>query len=329
MLARHAESLFWCGRYLERAEDTARMLDVTYHGLLESPPEQAERAWRDLLAVLNLDMVFAETGLPHSSRAVSDYLVLDPANAGAIVAAVARARENARSVRELIPTELWEAVNTFYLELQARDLQHDLNQQPYELYGLVKRRCQTVAGVAAETMPRDDGWRFLALGRMLERAEMTCRLLNVRYGELQDVPTLDRFHVLVGVLKSASAAEAYRKAYGASMDPANIVEFLLLSPTFPRSLLYCLQQAEVDLRHLGAPDALQQPQRILGRMRAELEFADVSELVAAPTPAPFHFALEHIKAGVREASEAIALQYFRNLHVEIRAVDFRPVAGTL
>jgi len=328
MLARHAESLFWCGRYLERAEDTARMLDVTYHGLLESPPGQAEKAWRDLLAVLSLDADFTEIGSPLTSGAVSDFLVLDPTNHGAIVAAVARARENARSVRELIPTELWEAVNTFYLELQSRDLHHDLNQQPYELYGLVKRRCQTVAGVAAETMTRDDGSRFLALGRMLERAEMTCRLLNVRCSELQNIPMLDRFHVLVGVLKSASASEAYRKAYGASMEPANIVEFLLVSSTFPRSLLYCLQHAELDLRALASADVLHLPQRILGRLRAELEFADVADLVSGTTR-KLQAALERIQLGVREASDAIAVQYFRNLHVEIRAVDFRPVSGAL
>src|SRR6185295_17626847 len=131
----------------------------------------------------------------------------------------------------LVTTELWEAVNSFHLQLRGRNLHVDLTQQPYELYGLVKRRCQTVAGVAAETMPRDDGWRFLMLGWMLERAEMSCRLLNVRYGELSGATDLAGFHLLVGVLKSAAASEAYRKTYGAAMDPARVVEFLLLSRT--------------------------------------------------------------------------------------------------
>ncbi|HMK10482.1 MAG TPA: alpha-E domain-containing protein, partial [Acidimicrobiales bacterium] len=191
MLARHAESLFWMGRYMERAEDTARMLDVTYHGLLESPPEEATRAWLDLLAVLSLDQAFAERHDEITAGLVSEFLVLDDKNPGAIVSAVGRARENARSVRELISTELWEAVNTFWLELLARNLRADIEEQPYELYGLVKRRCQMVNGVTSETMPRDDGWRFLMLGWMLERAEMTCRLLNVRYGELASATDLD------------------------------------------------------------------------------------------------------------------------------------------
>ncbi len=198
MLARHAESLFWMGRYMERAEDTARMLDVTYHGLLESPPEEASRSWLDLLSVLNVDQGFAKRHTEVTAAIVSEFLVLDEKNPGAIVSSVGRARENARSVRELISTELWEAVNMFWLELLARNLRADLEQQPYELYGLVKRRCQTVNGVAAETMPRDDGWRFLMLGWMLERTEMTCRLLNVRYGELAGATDLAGFHVLVG-----------------------------------------------------------------------------------------------------------------------------------
>jgi len=321
MLARHAESLFWCGRYLERAEDTARMLDVTYHGLLESPPHEARRSWLDLLVVLNLDAGFLERNLALDAATVSEFLVLDQDNPGAIVAVVGRARENARSVRELVSTEFWEAVNSFYLELQARDLRNDLAQQPYELHGLVKRRCQTVAGVAAETMPRDDGWRFLMLGWMLERAEMTCRLLNVRYGELASVAEVDRFHVLHGVLKSASSSEAFRKVYGASMDPAHLVEFLLLGRTIPRSVLYCLRQAEKDLLRLGE-DELGRPQRMLGRIRSELEFQDVQELLEGG----LHAVLDQVQRGVRDVAEAIGMQYFRNLRVDLHAVAFAPPA---
>ena len=323
MLARHAESLFWMGRYLERAEDTARMLDVTYHGLLESPPEEATRSWLDLLSVLNLDQVFAERNDEATAGLVSEFLVLDDKNAGAIVSAVGHARENARSVRELISTELWEAVNTFWLELLARNLRTDLEEQPYELYGLVKRRCQMVNGVAAETMSRDDGWRFLMLGWMLERAEMTCRLLKVRYGELAGATDLAGFHLLSGVLKSASASEAYRKTYGAAMDPARVVEFLLLSRTFPRSVLYCLRQAERDLARLTAGDALTRPERLVGRIRSELEFCDVAELLAGGLQGN----LDRVEEGVREGSEAIAAQYFRNLQVDLHSIESQPSAG--
>ncbi|HYB12059.1 MAG TPA: alpha-E domain-containing protein, partial [Myxococcota bacterium] len=165
MLARHAEDLFWAGRYIERAEDTARLLDVTYHGLLESPLLDAESAWCELLELLYLDQAFEAKGLPVTASAVTEFLVLDPDNAGSIVRSVARARDNARNVRERISTELWEAINTLFLELRARDLRADLEREPYQLYGFVKSRCHAISGVSAETMSRDDGWRFFLLGR--------------------------------------------------------------------------------------------------------------------------------------------------------------------
>jgi uncharacterized alpha-E superfamily protein len=195
-------------------------------------------------------------------------------------------------------------------------------QQPYELYGLVKRRCQTVTGVSSETMPRDDGWRFLTIGRLLERAEMTCRLLNVRYAELAAASDLGAFHVLGGILKSASASEAYRKVHGASMNPVHVVDYLLLARNFPRSVLYCLVRAEDELQALAGDD-LFRPQRLVGRIRSQLEFADADELCAGS----LHRELDAVQAGVREVSDAIAAQYFRNIVVDIHAVAFHPAAG--
>src|SRR5262245_44628755 len=136
MLARDAESLFWAGRYLERAEDTARLLDVTYHGMLETTPAEEKQAWRDVLSAVRLDQAYAETGRPLSATAVCEYLVLDTANLGSILAAVEQARENARTVREQLSTELWESLNSFCLELRARNLHADLEFQPHELYGM-------------------------------------------------------------------------------------------------------------------------------------------------------------------------------------------------
>lgn len=319
MLARHAESLFWAGRYIERVEDTARMLDVTYHGLLEAMPWEAERAWLDLLKVLRSDIAFAQLERPVRAATVSEFLVVDPDNPGAIVAVVARARENARSARELVPTELWEAINSFHLELRARNLRTDVEAQPHELYEFVKRQCQTVSGVAAETMTRDDSWRFLQLGWMLERAEMTCRLLDVRYAQLASAGSSAGFHHWLSTLKSASGSEAFRRQYRASMEPADVVEFLLLSRTFPRSVLFCLRSAEGDLSRLEAGrTSLTRPQRLLGRTRSDLEFLDVPELLSAD----LHAYLDRLLDGVRQVAEAVALQYFRNSQeLAIHALD--------
>ena len=229
MLARDAESLFWIGRYLERAEDTARLLDVTYHGLLEASVAEEFAAWTGVLAAVGLDAAFRERDLTPTASAVSSFLVHDRRNQGSILSAVEQTRENARTVRELLSTELWEAVNSFCLALRTRDLAAEVEAQPHELYGFVRQHCQTVAGVAAETLARDEGWRFLKLGWNLERAEWSCRLLRVRQVHLASAG----FHEWVGTLRSASALEAYRRAHRASMDPADVVGFLLLSRQLP------------------------------------------------------------------------------------------------
>lgn len=317
MLARHAESLFWAGRYIERAEDTARLLDVTYHGLLEAAPTESARAWADVLDVLRLRGDFEQRNTAIDAVSVSQFLVSDHENPGSIVAAVSRARENLRSVRELVTTELWESVNRFHLDMSVRNLRADIETEPYELYSFVKQRCQTVAGIASETMPRDDGWRFLQVGWMLERAEMACRLLDVRYSDQQRVG----FHHWLGTLKSASALEAYRRTYRGSMDPADVLDFLLLSRQFPRSVLFCLHRAEADLGMLGTDEQLTRPERLLGRIRANLEYRDVSEVLAEGVP-PF---LDRLQRGVRQVAEAVALEYFRNsLELDLHALDAIP-----
>lgn len=318
MLARHAENLFWAGRYIERAEDTARILDVTYHGLLEAAPTEAARAWQDVLAVLRLDQDFEALGYTADAVSVSSFLVSDGDNPGSIASAVARARDNLRSVRELVTTDVWAAVNRFHLDLCARDLRADIEVQPYELYAFVKQRCQLVAGVAAETMPRDDGWRFLQVGWMLERAEMACRLLDVRYAGEQRVG----FHHWLSTLKSASASEAYRRTYRGSMDPDDVLEFLLLSRRFPRSVLFCLRRAEDDLATLalGGGEQLSRPERLLGRIRADLEYRDVAEIVADG----LHEHLDALQRGVRQVAEAVALAYFRNSsELDLYALEVR------
>ena len=245
--------------------------------------------------------------------------MFDPDNAGAVVSSVGQARENIRAARELISSELWEAVNSFHLELRSRNLRADVEARPHELYGFVKRSCQMVAGVAGETMPRDDGYRFLMLGWMLERAEMTCRLLDVRYSQLVTAGATGGFHHWLQTLKSASGSEAFRRRYRASMDPADVVEFLLMSRTFPRSVLFCLRSAENDLARLEAGSALlARPQRLLGRTRSDLEFLDTRELLGGD----LHLFLDQLLNGVRQVAEAVALQYFRNAEEhDVHALD--------
>ena len=309
MLARHAESLFWAGRYVERAESTARMLDVTYHTHLELMSVHESAAWFDLLKVLNLDVAFSETEEPLRAEAVTRFLVLDPASPGTIRSNVLRARENLRAVRELVSTELWESINAFHLELQARDVGADIAGQPYVLYSMIKRSCQAVAGVALQTLPRDEGWNFLNLGWMIERAIMTCRLLAVRYSQLVVAGATGGFHHWVATLKSASGSEAFRRHYRASMDPVDVVAFLLLSPQFPRSVLFSLQAAASALDRIeGREVPANRPQRQLGKLRSDVQYSDVAEVLEED----LGLYLRLIEAKLRRVSEAVELVYFRS-----------------
>lgn len=311
MLARLAENLFWSGRYAERAEDTARLVDVTYHSLLEAAGPDEEQAWVQLLAVLHLEHAFADDGGTPSSEEIIRFVLVDASNPGSVMSSVRRARENLRSVRELVSSELWEATNQLHLELGRRDAVADL-QQPYELCALVKRGGQTITGVAAETMPRDDGWRFLSLGRMLERAEMTCRLLNVRFAALAaaaDPPVTPVFHNWVGILKSVSAAEAFRRTYRSSMRPEHVLEFLLLAQDFPRSVLFCLQAAEAHLAQIDPDQRQGMARRVLGRVRSQVEFAHAGELLSNG----LHEFLDELQEGVARVSDAVAGDYFRHM----------------
>jgi uncharacterized alpha-E superfamily protein len=308
MLSRHAESLFWTGRQVERASDTARMLDVTYHALLESPHSEAQRSWLELLDVLMLGTSFREQHDHVSARTVTEFLVTDVSNPGAIVPSIGRARENARSVRELVSTELWEAINTFWLELQARDLAAEILHQPYEVYRLVKRRCQEVSGTASETMQHDDGWRFLQLGWMLERAAIMCRLVNVRMTPYTTGDDELDFYGAVELLKSASGLDAFRKTHPGAMTLDNVLGFLLLSPTFPRSVLYSLRDAERQLEQLARPGPMTRPQRVLGRLRSDLDFADPAELLFGD----LHVLLDKVEGDIRAIADLVGVQFFRN-----------------
>lgn len=304
MLSRHAEDLFWLGRYFERAEDTARMLDVTFHNLLESPQADEASSWSELLEVLFLAGNYDG---PLESGPVTAYLVTDRANPGSIASAVARARENARGLRDRISTELWEAVNGFYLELERVSLVHGVLLRPYQMFRMVKNQCQLVSGVASQTMPRDDGYRFIVLGWMLERAEMTCRLLAVRYARLDRSGTDMGFHAWVSVLKSVSAYEAYLKAHDASFSPSSVLEYLLLDRDFPRSVLYCLRTVEDQLGKLTDRDQRAQLSRVIGRVRARVEFCDIEGILANGLD---QF-LESVQGDIYELAEAVDERYFR------------------
>jgi uncharacterized alpha-E superfamily protein len=315
VLSRIAESLFWVGRYIERAEDTARILDVHIHHLLEGPGSSEAEICQLLLTVMGLT---GEAQLPSlvsallddqeasegpDARLVTELLAFSDDNPSSIVSSLRAARSNARGVSEAISSEMWEALNTTYNALPG---QVGLGRRigPHGFFRFVRERAAVFAGLTDSTMSRDDAWRFLVLGRSIERVDMLARLLStaVRGGD----PDVD----WVVLLRSCSAHEAFLRTYHREPEPILAAEFLFLDRLFPRSVFCALYTAESCLAELdpradraGTAD---EPRRILGRVRTQLEFGRTDALLEG---LPGH--LDAVQDGCREASAALAARYFR------------------
>ncbi|MFZ0013494.1 MAG: alpha-E domain-containing protein [Acidimicrobiia bacterium] len=273
MLSRHAENLFWIGRYVERAEDTARLLDVTYHGLLEAGSEREPAdVWSECLEMLMIEDEDIDIAAEDD---IGERLIADRSEAGSLIAIVGQARENARTTREWLSVEVFEALNDLYLFLSATDLVSAARERPYEVLRTVKTSCQAVNGSVDASMPRGEGYRFFLIGQRLERALITSRVLRVWHRRLGGVASQAAFSEWVRLLRSVSAYEAYLRTYRASMEEALVLASLIQSPDFPRSVIHCLRMVEnlleeLDMGERGAPVC-----REAGRLRSSVEFADL------------------------------------------------------
>jgi uncharacterized alpha-E superfamily protein len=304
MLARHAEDLFWIGRYIERAEDTARLLDVTHQSALEGGARSSEELWGELLEVLYLDDVF--TGDVEPSE-VTRFLVSDVDHSGSLVSVLGDARSNARASREWLSAEFWESINSLHLELDGADLNAQLDQSPYDVFRRVKAGCQSLTGVADSSLPRSEGYRFLILGGALERAMITARVTKVWQRRLGGFAGPAAYPEWVKLLKSLSAYEAYLRDFRAAMHADRVLEFLLQDPQFPRSTFYCLNLAESQLAMISDETHGRASKRAVGRVRAELEFAEPTTL-DEPGLAAF---LDHIEQSMQELPLVVEEEFFR------------------
>jgi uncharacterized alpha-E superfamily protein len=303
MLSRIAESLFWIGRYVERADDTARILDAFLARLLEDPWADEDAAARSLLARLG-------TAPPHDARLTAgdalELLAFDSANPSAVTGALAAARENARGARETISSEMWECLNVTWHALPSRRMAAE-RLGPHLFLGFVRERAAVLAGLAESTMSRDDSWRFLVLGRSLERVDMTARLLSLTPEQALEWRT---------VLRACGADESFLRTHRGQVVPQRVAEFLLLDRLFPRSALHALTTAEECLRALapateraGVTDPARRP---VGQARTRLEYADTTTLL---DELPAH--LRALQGACASASAAVGARYFvQSLPVE-------------
>jgi len=294
VLSRIAESLFWIGRYVERADDTARILDTHLHVLLEDSWIDEDLACRSLLSVMGIKAPPGEMGRAR----VVELLVDDLTNPSSIVGALGAARENARRARETVSTEMWQALNTTWTALPA--VRRDA-LSVHTLLAWVRERTAMVAGVADATMSHDDCWHFIALGRSLERADMTARLVATS--------TIEGGPSWTHLMRSCGAYQAFLRTYRGAADDEKAAEFLLLDRLFPRSVFAALSRAETCLERLepasGRVGVQDESRRVLGRVRTGLEYRGAADLLD-DLPAE----MERIQTACSDASDALSRRYF-------------------
>ncbi|MGN0855000.1 MAG: alpha-E domain-containing protein [Kiritimatiellia bacterium] len=281
MLSRVADSIYWLGRYVERAENVARLIDVNLQLQLDLPGE--ERPWEPVIRTGGNDAAFFAKYSQASLENALTFLTFDRENPSSILCDVARARENARTVRENIPSELWTVVNHFYLRLAAEDAPGRMLESPHEFFDRVKEFSQLAVGIMQSTLNRDEAWNFARIGRMIERADQTSRILDTKYFIL--LPDISMVGMQLdnvqwtALLKSCSAFQMFRQRHS-EVTPRHVSEFLLLSKDFPRSVRYCLKEVVAALRMVALPNRPDVPSlRLAGKLHAEFEFATIGEII--------------------------------------------------
>lgn len=313
MLSRVADALFWMSRYVERAEHVARLLNVWFHLELDLSGVGAapyEMHWTSLAAILHYQPNPGSTN--GSSIPISHRLMFDPDIPNSIIACLGRARLNARSIRGTINSEIWRELNKLYWRLCDAEFVRRAKESPYEFYQTVEAGSALFQGLCDASSTHDEGWQFLQLGKIVERADKTLRILDVQYHLLRDLtnPSDQSLKTLhwAAVLKSCWAYEPYQRRHVGRIEPDRVVEFLLVEPNFPRSVRFCLDQISRSLKAIelgGARKQLHLAERILGMMRAELAFRPLEEILAGD----LHSFLFDMTDKLAQVSRAVQEQY--------------------
>ena len=284
MLSRVAESLYWMSRYIERAEDMTRILAVNFLAQLDAPQADTALAWHPIVAITGDEELFNEHFFESNAKHVTEFFLWHPSNQNAVMSCIARARENARAVREQITVEMWEHINRLYFYVRDVD-RADVLASPDALFREIRNGSQAFQGITHATLTHGEAFEFIELGKYHERASQTIRILDVKFAAARAMidGSPEATLQLIAMLKSCSAFEPFRRAHASQIQAYRVADFLLLNREFPRAVAYCLQGSLRALQNLSS-DAprLATPTgalRVIGRMSSDLDYVDIHELL--------------------------------------------------
>ena len=326
MLSRVAESLFWMSRYIERAENTARALDVNFHLLLDLnlPAAEQHAYWRPLILASADEANFLRYYSEFTAERVTDYLVLNRENPNSVYSCLLQARENARAIIDNISSEMWEQINRIYHLVQSAS-PASIAQDPYLFYRAVKDGSHLFQGITDTTFLHGEGWEFMQVGKYLERADNTARLVDVKYHLLQPDRFTEEDAVEIiqwmAVLKSCSALEAFRRIHRSHVDPATVLHFLVLDQVFPRSCFFAVRGAEEALWRISGSSRhrpTNMVDRLIGKLEAELAYTTVADIQHQG----LHDFLKHFEQRLIQIGTQIQQTYFASTlpHHETAAI---------
>lgn len=311
MLSRVAEAVYWMARYIERAENVARFIDVNYNLTLGEGSTLGHQ-WAPLVYTTGDEGLFEELYGEPSREAVLQFLAYDQRNPNSILSCVANARENARSVRETITAPMWQQINTFYLMVRSAARQGRPLSEPNDFCDAVKLASHTLLGLTYATMSHGEAWHFARMGRLMERADKTSRIVDVQYFLLlptaQDIgSTLDvvRWSAL---LRSASALAMYRRIYG-PITPTNVARFLVLDRDFPRAMHFCIVRAQNSLCEITGSAVgtfKYRTEQLMGRLRMELDYTSIEDIIEQG----MHEYIDHFQSQLNELGKVIHKDFF-------------------
>jgi uncharacterized alpha-E superfamily protein len=289
MLSRVANSLYWMSRYLERADNTARLVDVNLQLLLDRQALDEKALvghWMPIIQSTGDEEAFNQHHKRATGENVIEFLIFQKNNGNSIVSSVSQARENARMVRDQITAEFWEALNQLYLFLSSPRARKLWRSSPYDFFQEVKNASLLLQGLTDSTIVRNEGWFFVQVGRYLERADKTSRILDVHHATFPErgapaaATQIDAL-AWAAVLRSCSAWDAFKAVHGGEVQPALVAEFLLLSEDFPRSVRFCVREMNAALRRIsGVPEGrfCNDGEKLAGRLMAELQFSTAADV---------------------------------------------------